>query len=201
MIFAHTFIGMLVASGINPKLIKSKGFPITKQKLLIWASAMIGAIAPDFDLLYVFFIDNTAFHRNLISHALFPYILLLIIGLIIIKVKNLNTLYISLLLAFFLGIVSHLVADMFLDTVYPAKPFSSKGLSLNPFPLDKSSGLLGYFTSPYMVIEIIISLLGLSVFIKSLHKHKKEFKLLLVLLGIIQIGTIIALIPFLYKFN
>ena len=204
MIFAHAFIGLIIAFFFTPSIVKDT----EKQriwghthKLWIWLTAIAFSILPDFDLVYIFLIDSTAKHRHLLSHSIVPYTIVGIITLFVLIYKRSDRFFKYLVIIAYTSITFHLLADAYTAPIYAFLPIINKSFSLQPFPLDINSGLLGYISSPYLTTEIIIIIAGTILLIKSFIKEKKELLILLFSLGMIEISVIIALLPFVYSFN
>ncbi len=201
MIFAHVFIGMLFAFFLTKKLLKNTKddkFIGQSKQMILWATVMLFSVFPDLDLLYVFFIDNTVKHRTLLSHSLVPYTIILFILLFIFKT---NSFYKKITLMAYLGIVGHLLADIYVGPIYLLAPFNKMAFVIQPFPLDHNGGIIAYFKTNYMKTEIIIMLIGTSLLIKTFIKDKKDLIILFLLTGIIEISALVALVPFVYSFN
>ena len=195
MIFAHSSLGVLSAYIID------KTRNCTRTTLFIWIAGILGSVAPDIDILYVVLIDPTSSHRGFFTHSLPLYFLGFLWAYIYIRLSKLPNYFEKAALAFSLGTVFHIVSDAIVDYVYPVKPFVNFAYTFRLFPLYKDQGIFSYITSPYMLLELIIIAIGLAILIKNFRKCKKNFRVLLTLLGIIEIGVFIGLIPFLYEFN
>lgn len=204
MIFAHAFVGLIIAYIINLTIKKEDKIGVIfgqSKELLLWVTAILFSISPDLDLLYIYFIDETAKHRHLLTHSLVPYTVVFLIIIIYLFYKKTNNFYKYIALTAYLGISFHLFADLYTDPVYLLAPFIDKSFSLQLFLINKSEGLRAYVLSPYLATEIIIMITGTILLFKNFIKRQKELIILLALLGIIEASAIMALLPFIYSFN
>lgn len=201
MIFAHAFLGLILASLFEKLLPLSTNYLRSYQKMVIWSAFVIGAVFPDFDFLYLFFIDNSVSHRLFVTHSILPYVALLLLGITYIRSFKKDILYENALIAFTIGVISHLLSDSVLDKVYFINPLTYQYILFQPFELNKDLGFAGYITSPYMIMESAISLFGFYLLIINLYKTNYVFRFMLGLIGIIQLGVAFALMPFLQSFN
>ena len=201
MIFAHAFIGMIIAFAYE-SVYRGKGvFSNQRQKMALWTSAILGSIFPDCDILYLIFINPQAYHRELLTHSMIPYLFVLALIIGGSRLHQYTKIQASVIAVFFIGILFHLIGDSFVDKVYLFKPFSNFSFQFEHSQIDKNKGFLGYFHSSFMLAESMISLLGFGLFIKSFANFHKQFRLLLSFIAIIEAGVFIALLPFLYSFN
>lgn len=203
MIFAHSLIGVILAYLAFPLI--SKQFNIKKlqkyKKAFLYIPFILGSVFPDIDFAYLFLVDRHMGHRQLLTHSIIPYAILLLIcvGLSLFSKSVRNYLYLGI--SFFIGITSHLVADMYIDPVYLFSPISKAIFLIQPFAFNPDAGIKGYLFSPYGFTEILIIICGMSVLINSFYKSKKEFILMLGIIGIIETSAILALIPYINSFN
>ncbi len=192
MVFAHAFIGVIIAFFTQPKSV-TKNF-----RFYFWISTILGSIFPDIDVLYLIFIDNSISHRYLLTHTPLPYIFVLAILLPIVWFLKFKPIYVTIISGFFLGVFSHIFADGLMDKIYPLRPFNDFILELRPSPLNPNLTFLdGYIRSIYFAVEMAIIFCGSLILIYSFRSDKKRLTQLLMLLGIIELAAIVALIPLL----
>jgi len=204
MIFAHAFIGAIIAYIATPKMLQgteAEKFWKLNKKSVLWLFAILSSVFPDLDILYVLLIDNSAEHRKLLTHSIVPYTIILILVLLIIKIKKIDKYYSQLTLISWLGVLFHLIADLYVAPVYLFTPISNVMLLWQPFHINLKDGIKAYIFSPYMLTELIIIITGTILLIKSFINEKKELIILLSILGMILISAIGTLIPFISSFN
>lgn len=204
MIFAHAFIGTIIAYIAVPNMLKGTGAEkIWKlnKKFTLWLFAIVSSIFPDIDIIYVLLNSNKIEHRKLLTHSIIPYTIVLIVVLAIVKTKKLDKYYSQLALISWLGVLFHLIADTYVAPVYMFTPISNIMFLWQPFYINLSAGIKAYIFSPYMFTESIIIITGTILVIKSFINEKKELIILLSILGMILISAFVTLIPFISSFN
>lgn len=215
MIFAHAFIGQILAYFLVPRLETHEEtvslpkwlrrfaipaqFHITKkvQRVLLWLIFILASIFPDIDILYILFINPDVSHRTLFTHSLIPYLVLVWAIVLIARYKKLPKFTISASSAFIVGIFFHLLADMFAEEIYPFNPIFPQSYQLLLYNVISTQGLTGYFKSPYMAVEVLIIVTGISLLINTFKKFNNELKFLLTVSGIILVLAAITVTPFL----
>lgn len=193
MIIAHGPLGYLLAYSTRrwwqDKL-------TAQQRNVVYLVAFIGGIFPDADLFYYYLVDSTVSHRQLLPHSAVPYVLLILLGIVFLFVLPKLRFYAWLILAFSVGGLSHLAADMLVGMAAVFNPLSLEmyGLVSNAWYRDSwfmRYNLVTNFTLEFMIIMIAagtfirkrswwlvsaagtIAVTGLLVWL-NLHNHKPD---------------------------
>lgn len=166
MVFSHAFFASALINAVHKKT-DIKNTPLTDN--MIYFVAIVGSIFPDLDIALLLFDPNIQ-HRQLISHSLLPYILLLLITMLISKIKR-NTTYEVLAKAFFIGTSSHILLDLFAGGLVLLAPLSFTTFGF-PIYFDAQSEIWGktYLTSWYMVAEAVFFILYLATIYRNNNK-------------------------------
>ena len=117
MVFSHAFVGAAVAHVVAGKKKFTK-----KQRVGLWVVAITASVFPDFDL-SIILLNPALSHRELISHSIFPYMLIFGLGWLIADALDWRFLK-SLNLAFFLGVLSHVFLDLVIGGVVLLAPLT-----------------------------------------------------------------------------
>ena len=120
MIIAHTFAGYI----ISDKLLKIVNHGSLSSNIFI-LSGMLGAIAPDIDLIYFYPIDNKQHHHHsYFTHLPISWLILLAISIICSKLKPSN--FSLLFFIFTLNGLLHLLLDSMSGQIKWLLPFNNK---------------------------------------------------------------------------
>ncbi len=167
MVFAHPFSSLVVTKIIQP-LWNTKNMT-KRQELLVWATAIISTVSPDFDLVYAVLTGEN--HRFLVTHTFLPYIILATIlltftfvfskQLINSKKDFLHPAFLRIIIFIaFLGVALHLFTDTLGSPVRLLYPFSNKefiAFQINSFIHSPNlAGILQYYSTPlFFTIEFL----------------------------------------------
>lgn len=122
MILAHGPLGYLTAY-ITKRWWKADQQSPRHRTILYWVACIAG-IFPDSDLFYIYFVNDSVSHRQLITHSLLLYVGILIIGIILVRWRGFSVYWIAIVL-FGLGGMSHVITDALVGFVALFEPFNS----------------------------------------------------------------------------
>ncbi len=201
MKLAHPFIGLIVASVYENKVLKQRNDYSENKRLYFWVSAVLGSVFPDIDAFYMIFVNQLKLHHELLTHSLIPYLVSYPIILLFIKVRKLNTYFYHLVNLFFIGVVLHLLVDSFNFPLHIFSPISEYVLLIKLFPLNIEANHLEYLKSRYFVIELLLIVLGLYLLIKTEWENIKYKKIISLTLLCVLIASVLGLIKtyFIYE--
>ncbi|EKD76432.1 MAG: hypothetical protein ACD_43C00114G0001, partial [uncultured bacterium] len=109
MIIAHGPIGYLITRAA--KRWWGKYNFSSRQQLMLLVTGTIGAMIPDLDLFYFYFIDATVAHRQLLTHSFIIYFCIVAVGLLLLLARRPWWAWLTVI--FGLGGVVHILADMY----------------------------------------------------------------------------------------
>jgi hypothetical protein len=155
MIYAHLPAGYITSRLLFGKFEKHK---VSYDWFRFWG--MIGAIAPDFDLFYFFFIDENRFHHHeYITHFPLFWLALLLLSVEWMQIDRCRRQMPVLAVIFTLNGFIHMILDTLVGSLHWLAPFGTPDqlFSLQPYnPVSK--GFLEYF-----------------IFLFALYLLKREF--------------------------
>lgn len=136
-----------------------------------FAAAMIGAVAPDIDMLWFYLIDNRSHHHHeYITHRPVLWAGLLAAGLIL---RWLAPRAGSILAAFGAGGLVHMALDSIVGEVAWAWPLSDFSHPLLTVPATQSHWILSFLTHWTFAVEIAISLTALIIWRRAKRKTRE----------------------------
>ena len=163
MFIAHLPAGYLITKFVCRHLCLTEE---VKQKVM--TSGLLGAIAPDLDLLYLYFIDNFRdHHHSYWSHYPIVWLLLLFISLGLFRVFDKGYLTYGFF-AFSLNGFFHLVLDSMAGEIRWLVPFDSNGYSLIALKSVYAPWVLNFLLHWSFLVELLILLL----FCHSLYRSR-----------------------------
>jgi len=157
MIIAHGPIGYLIARGT--KRWWGKHTFSRRQQWALFIVGAIGGMFPDVDLFYFYFVDASVAHRQLLTHSILPYLFIIALGFVLLKIRQPWWGWLTLL--FGLGGMSHLFADMFVGLAAALAPFTNTVFGLLTIPgvgdswFGRYSFVVNYFTE-FVIIVVAI---------------------------------------------
>jgi inner membrane protein len=158
MLIAHLpagyLLGRLVQNGQN-----SKGFALM-------GAAILGNIAPDFDMLYFHFIDGRAtHHHDYFTHWPLFWVAVgvsLLAGTYMFRRRSMN-----LALLFCIGTMMHMVMDSIAAPIHWLMPFSPQTFELVTVPATHQNWIWSFVLHWTFLLEIAICVLALVVFLRA----------------------------------
>ncbi|MEL7258495.1 MAG: metal-dependent hydrolase [Pseudomonadota bacterium] len=131
------------------------------SRACFWA-AFLGAILPDFDLIWFYFVDNRALHHhNYWVHI--PAFWLLMASLVLPATRWLKPSWIRPAMAFFAGILVHLLLDTIAGDVKWLWPLSDRFFHLFTVPATYENWILNFVLHPVFLLEILIWVVALGL--------------------------------------
>ncbi len=116
-------IGHLPAGYILGRWIADRGFVVTPSSCLVVVVSMLGAIAPDIDMFYFYFVDQRqTHHHTYLSHIPLFWVSLFLVG-VAWRWFNRSGATRSLLAVFASGGLLHLVLDTIVGDIWWLAPF------------------------------------------------------------------------------
>ncbi len=153
MIIAHGPLGYLITYSLRRWW---QSALTAGQRRVLYFTAFIGGIFPDIDLFYFYLVDSTVSHRQLLTHSILPYSILLMLGCIgIFGVRKLRF-YGWLCFVFALGAYSHIAADMIVGMAALLNPFSIEMYGLVSIAWYRDSWFMRYNLVTNFTLEFII---------------------------------------------
>ncbi|HEX3020718.1 MAG TPA: metal-dependent hydrolase [Chitinispirillaceae bacterium] len=212
MLIAHAPAGYLLTRLLSRTLFKNKIIPKRSDRLYqqLMFAGIIGAILPDFDFFYHFFMDpNKISHHSYISHMpvfWFSLMCILILTGNILKNNKISTISVILCSSAML----HLVCDTITGKIYWLYPLSSRG-----FNLFAVSDIHIWWVHNYMyhwtfLIEIAIVACAMVIFLRvketasdiiEIYKINRKFRAIMLRVGVCTIGLVVIVVVGSLRFN
>lgn len=156
MFIAHLPTGYLASKALAPVLQK---YTVNYKQLMFWG--LLGAIAPDFDLLYFFLIDHQQHHHHLYFPHL-PIVWLALFSLSLLWFRH-DRQHGSLALIFSINGFIHLLLDSVVGDVWWLAPVIDKPYALFHIEALHQPWWLNFLLHWSFLLELIICLLALAV--------------------------------------
>lgn len=151
MVLAHAAAGSLLTKGFtkNSKL-------TSKQLSIVYGVGITASVLPDFDTIVLLF-NNTLRHRHFITHSFVPYIVIGTLAFLYAVLQK-NYFLRNVVGAFMLGVVVHLVIDLFYGGVAVFLPFNKNiyGYPINIDCENRFNWALSYFSSKLILGEFAL---------------------------------------------
>lgn len=158
MFIAHAPAGYLMAVS----LLRRMGSAAVSPSAFILA-AMVGAVAPDFDLAYFYLVDDrTTPHRQYLTH--WPLLWLSLAAVCAVWLRRTSSAAARLLLVFCLGGVLHLILDSLAGRIWWFAPFVDKSYALIAVPAQFKPWWLNFVWHWSAASELVICAWALSVY-------------------------------------
>lgn len=160
MFIAHLPTGYITTTALAP-FFQKQG--VTYKQLMI--CGLLGAIAPDFDLLYFFLVDNQQHHHHMYFPHL-PIVWLVLLGLSLLWFK-LNPRYSSLALVFSINGFIHLLLDSVVGDIWWLAPVIDKPYALFHIEALHQPWWLNFLLHWSFLLELSICLVAVIIFLRS----------------------------------
>lgn len=155
MIFAHAPLGYLTAYATRRWW--NQPLRTRSQRVLIYAIATVGGMFPDIDLVYFYFFNASLSHRQLLTHSLLPYAIIMLLGFILVQLRFQRWRWLGrLLIAFTLGVYSHFLADAWVGRLIVFYPFSTELFGLSSWSWYANSIFLRYSLTTNYTAELLL---------------------------------------------
>ena len=153
MITAHAPSGYIFARQLIARWRYMQGLPISVRAAIL--IAVIGALAPDFDMLYFYLVDaGRTHHHRYFTH--WPIIWLSLTGLSALAFRFSRSVRAFSALLFCSGAFLHLILDTLVGDIWWLAPFQDKPYALFTVPARFSPWWLNFFLHWSFVAELLI---------------------------------------------
>ena len=153
MITAHAPSGYIFARQLIARWRYMQGLPISVRAAIL--IAVIGALAPDFDMLYFYLVDaGRTHHHRYFTH--WPVIWLSLTGLSALAFRVSRSVRAFGALLFCSGAFLHLILDTLVGDIWWLAPFQDKPYALFTVPARFSPWWLNFFLHWSFVAELLI---------------------------------------------
>lgn len=161
MFIAHLPSGYLLAKCLKKKVITFKSWK------LIFFSAILGGVFPDFDLLYFYFIDNRQNnHHTYMTHIpLYWLIMFPLVSTLLVFLKN--NIYLVSWLVFVLGVFVHLILDTVTGGILWYYPLDMHYFSFTTVDEKYNWWVLNFIFHWTFFLEITILFAAIAVYIRA----------------------------------
>ena len=152
MIIAHLPSGYLLARAAG------------HRRGLMLGAAALGAVLPDFDMLYFHFVDHSVHH-----HRFWPHIPAVWLGIALVALSlaaKLRPVWFAPLAILFAGVFLHLLLDSWAGSIMWLWPVSDQFFQLVTVPATQSNWVLSFVLHWTFLAEIGIILAALYVFFR-----------------------------------
>jgi inner membrane protein len=152
MIFAHLPAGYIVSTLLLPRF-QRQG--LTNRQNFIGAG-LLGAIAPDFDLIYFYGFDHLAHpHHSYVTHFPIVWLSLLMLAGLSLQLANRKQ-WPALATTFALNGLLHMLLDFVASNIYWLAPWRKKPFSLLEVPSVYDPWWLNFLLYRSFVLELLI---------------------------------------------
>ncbi len=166
MIIAHAPSGYILATLLIKRMARA---PVTVKAIII--TGIIGALAPDFDMVYFYLFDNKQTHH----HKYFSHWPIIWLGLTTLSAIWFNyakqSKSATLSLIFCLGGVLHVILDSFVGDIWWFAPFLDKPYSLFTVPAKFKPWWLNFILHWSFAVELIICFWAFLIYRRRCSKH------------------------------
>ncbi|HHB81073.1 MAG TPA: metal-dependent hydrolase [Aliiroseovarius sp.] len=131
----------------------AKAWP--RRSKALTATAMLGAVFPDFDMLWFHLVDQRAFHHHL-YWVHFPAFWALVALVALPLLRAFQPRALPYAIVFFAGIFLHLVLDSFTGAIAWAWPWSDHLYALVTVPATQANWVLSFVLHWTFLAEIVI---------------------------------------------
>ena len=137
----------------------------------VFAAAMIGAVAPDIDMLWFYFVDDRGHHHHeYLTHRPIIWLGFLILGLIL---RNWFDRAGGVIAGFGAGGLVHMALDSIVGRVSWAWPFSDAAYPLVTVQATHSHWILSFLNHWTFLVEIAVTMLAAIVFWRRQRKTRE----------------------------
>lgn len=200
MIFAHTPIAFLIPYYSRKKWSQNLS---SKQIKIVFIIAIIGGLFPDIDLLYYYLFAADFSHHEAFTHSAFIYLILFCVLYLLFYLLK-NNFYKKIITFFFLGVLSHLLADSVGAGVIWLYPFSKEMYGLTSFDWFRDSFFgQNFFVTNYSFEVLFFILVIIAAVNNFIHNQQKKIiaKIIFIALFIFFITSIFFINQHLFHSN
>ncbi|NKB49899.1 MAG: metal-dependent hydrolase [Alphaproteobacteria bacterium] len=162
---------MMIGHLPSAYLVYKIGAPRTLNTTVFMAG-MVGALFPDIDLLWFYFVDNRAYHHHeYLTHR--PAIWLgLLVAFFVFSRYFKNRLGL-IGMSFCIGAITHVVFDSTVGKIFWLWPFSDYSLTLVTVQATHSHFMLSFLAHWTFKVEIAVTTVAVIVFLHSRYRKRK----------------------------
>lgn len=121
MIIGHAPAGYIISKSLA---FKAQELGSSSKKFIIWG--VLGAVAPDFDLLYYYLVDHRHHHHHFYTHFPITWLIIILFSFVWFRVKPSSG---ALALIFAINGFIHLILDTIVGGIFWFYPFVKKPYS------------------------------------------------------------------------
>jgi inner membrane protein len=163
MLIAHLPAGYLLGLGLQKLSLR------LDRKLLL--AAIIGSLAPDFDMIYFHLVDGRqTHHHEYFTHWPLFWVGLLALMLFFTKVASPSRAF--SVLAFGSGAILHMVLDTIASPIHWLMPFSPQAFEMVVVPATYQNWIWSFVLHWTFLLEISIWVLSIALFSRNRHWAK-----------------------------
>ncbi|MFC3180169.1 metal-dependent hydrolase [Cypionkella sinensis] len=153
MILAHLPSGYLLARGAG------------HRRGVMLVAALVGAVLPDFDMLWFWFVDHSEHHHRFWPHipAVWAAVALITLPL----ARKLRPAWYAPLAMGFVGVLLHLILDTWVGSVMWLWPYSDTFFQLFTVPATQSHWVLSFLLHWTVLAEVAIILAAAVVYFRT----------------------------------
>ena len=169
MIIAHAPSGYILGTLISRRISR---IPISAKAVIV--AGIIGALAPDFDMLYFYLIDNRqTHHHKYLSHWPIIWLTLTAASTVWLSVARQSRVA-FLSFVFFLGGVLHLVLDSFVGDIWWFAPFIDQPYAMFTIPARFKPWWLSFILHWSFTVELVVCTWAFLLYRKRSHDSSRQ---------------------------
>ena len=135
----------------------------------VFLAGMVGAIFPDIDLLWFYFVDNRSHHHHeYLTHRPAVWLGLLVLCFVISRVSNRRLGQVAM--AFCVGALVHVFLDSIAGKIFWLWPLSDYTVTLVTVQPTHSHFLLSFLTHWTFKVELLVTAIAGAVFIRNRYR-------------------------------
>jgi hypothetical protein len=159
MFIAHIPSGYIMAVSFVKRISQ---FP--KFSSSVMAAGVIGAIAPDFDMVYFYLFDHRqTHHHRYLTHWPLLWMSMVVVSIVWLCLSRFSKAA-GLSLVFAVGGVLHLILDSFVGDIWWFAPFADKPYAMITVPALFNPWWLNFFLHWSFAVELVICLWALTLY-------------------------------------
>ena len=158
MLIAHLPAGYILGTAVRRRASSSA----------IMAAALIGSVAPDFDVIYFYASGGRVHHHAYVTH--WPLFWLVAAVLVLPFLKWLRPDWLATGFVFFAAAMLHMVMDTIAAPLFWLAPFSFREFELVRVPATHASWIMSFLLHWTFLLEISICLSALALFLMRRHR-------------------------------
>lgn len=162
MLIAHLPAGYIIGSLARQKLPQARGAML---------SALVGSVAPDFDIAWFLFVDNGGVHhRGYPTH--WPLFWALVAAVVVPLIALSAPRWKAAATVFFLAVLSHMILDSVTAPMHWLMPFDERAVELVPVPAAYPHWILSFVLHWTFALEIAICTMAATIAARDFRQRK-----------------------------